>query len=189
MQQRRFSILHSLICASLLACTISGMTHAQKPGNLEERILGSIKRQGEAEGLSNKKFDSDAAGFTSKQFKANSFLDAKAFNTTNYKPKKFLGIPIPWTKDKTSFQSKTFEAPSAAFLEKNWSQTDEKVSGANKSYVVKPAEGIDTDSQLQNKKASSKGATEGYWATFRETATRDLSFEEVKELINTGKKK
>ncbi|MFV0338720.1 MAG: hypothetical protein ACK5LK_10830 [Chthoniobacterales bacterium] len=186
---QRFAFSHSLARACLLVCAVgfvkTEQARSQEFGDLEQRIF-RIDREKEAPGLSKKAFHPGDPEFTSKKFKANSFLDTKAFGSKSYEPKKFLGIPIPWTKDKAAIQNKTYETSKATFQQNTWDRADKKVADASESYTVKRATKVDNDSRYKNKKANTDGRTDGYWAAFRETATRDLSFEEVQKLINKG---
>lgn len=122
-------------------------------------------------------------GVNVREFAGTKAFHTKAFEGKTYETPRFLGIPIPWLASKkvepAAFSraevtfplgEKTSEFQSSAFEGKEFGAADRHGMRVERAVPVRPAR--------------VEGSAQGYHNQFRENLQRDMSLEEVQELLN-----
>ncbi len=148
---------------------------------LMDRLLKPDLSKGKTD-LQNKTFESSSLKIGKANLGEPTFDADKKANTQVFETRSFLGINNPW------FGKKVYKTDKAS----SWSKT--VVQNVDRQYQVKDAETRqffqakkkveEPAAPMENKKATLQGTAQGALNAYSEKATRDLTIDDIRQLLN-----
>lgn len=150
---------------------------------MEQRWRQQSLDQTTAFALENKKFNQNSSAAT-KSFATSKSGLLKEFSTESFRSKTFAdqkpaaASKVKFNTDAAAFQDRKFSSKKNALGDQQFTSRD---------YAQQSKSLADSDRKVSTPKANSEGKTDGYWKAFKERLDKDLSMEEVRELLNKTK--
>lgn len=169
-----------LFSAGSLCC--AGILSAEEP-SLQERLLKPDMNQSSPIGT--KEFQGDAE-LALRKFDVGEEFVTKSAQTKTKETGSFLGLKIPWFQSK-SVATTPFDTDVASDLEKTASEFVEE-SSMEKPYSAGDRQADGSGKSVPVRVASADGESQKQITEFRENLSKEMSPEEIRELLNKGPK-
>ena len=153
---------------------------AKKEQTLEERLMRPDMQQEQPIQLRNFQGSSN--------FEMKAFSGEKSFSTQGYgagdkvETAKFLGIPLPWMKKK-QVETSGFSSKDTSFAV-NAYQASNDSSLAKKEFAWAARGPVPKARAVPVRRANTEGTAQGYHNEMKENLQKDMSVEQVRELLN-----
>ncbi len=177
-------------CALLFLCLLAAAAsaHAQKQEEgLLERIESARPDSKQVNPMQNKSFE--ASSFASKSFESSSFGGLKGASIKTYETRSFLGVKNPW------FGKKIFDTYSSRAIGRSAAEADRQFQSeafAVREYDKDHKKDLADASTLLPSEAQPRPylvrpKAEGGVSRFTENLHKDLTIDDVRDLLNKGK--
>ncbi len=170
-----------LLCSAGALCG-TDILSAEEP-SLQDRLLKPDWNQSSP--IGNKEFEGDAE-LALRKFDVGEEFETKSATTKTKETGSFLGLKIPWFQSKR-VKTTPFDTDAASDLIKTASGFVEE-STMEKPYVAGDRKADGSGRSVPVRVASTDGASQKQITEFRENLSKEMSPQEIRELLNKGPK-